>query len=90
MSVSPSSGPKEGGTTVYIYGTNLPTVRSVRFHRFRYVDFTYDAENDRLVCVSPENPEEGDFPPLGAADVKITIAGPGGDSGNTGDLWSYT
>jgi len=80
-SVSPSSGPMAGGTSVTITGTTLSGASSVKFGSAAASSFTVNSDTS-ITATSPAGQ-------VGAADVTVTT--PGGTSAdNPGDVFTYT
>jgi hypothetical protein len=80
-SVSPSSGPMAGGTSVTITGTSLTGASSVQFGSAAASSFTVNSGTS-MTATSPPGQ-------VGAADVTVTT--PGGTSAdNPGDVFTYT
>jgi hypothetical protein len=76
-SVSPTSGPQDGGTTVVITGTNYTNVVSVTFGGAMVPTFTVDSST-QITAVTPSGI-------LGAVYVSVTTAG-----GTTTSMDAYT
>ncbi len=81
-SVSPSSGPSSGGTTVTITGTNLASATGVNFGRAPGTSVTVNSPTS-ITVTSPSYSSEG-----GTVDVYVVT--PSGDSAPTpGDRFTY-
>jgi hypothetical protein len=78
--VSPSSGPTTGGTTVNITGTNLTGATSVMFGSTAATAFTVNQDGS-ITATSPAS--QG-----GAVNVTVTTAG-GTSATNSGDQYTY-
>jgi hypothetical protein len=75
-SVSPISGPLDGGTLVTIFGRGFQVPMQVTFGDLSATDVnvfndTTPADNDRITCVVPDYSQQGDTPPV-AVDVTVT------------------
>ena len=80
-SVSPSSGPSSGGTSVAITGTSLTGASSVKFGSIAATSFTANSGTS-ITATSPPGQ-------VGTADVTVTT--PGGTSATSpGDTFTYT
>ncbi len=80
-SVSPTSGPSTGGTTVTITGTGLSSASAVKFGSTAATDFL--VQNDTAItATSPAHA-------LGAVDVTVKTAG-GTTATNAGDRFTFT
>ncbi len=78
-SVTPTSGPVAGGTTVTITGSNLTNATSVSFGSTATNNFTVDNDT-QITAVSP----------AGSGTVDVTVTTPGGASAiSTADQLSY-
>jgi large repetitive protein len=78
-SISPTSGPAAGGTTVSITGTNLASVSAVQFGGVAARSFSYVGGNT-VTAVSP----------AGTGTVDITVTTPGGTSATSAaDRFTY-
>ncbi len=77
--VSPSSGPKVGGTSVTITGTNLDTATGVEFGSTAASSFTVDSPTEISATT-----------PAGAGTVDVTVTNPGGTSATSpSDQYTY-
>jgi hypothetical protein len=75
-SISPTSGPLDGGTLVTIFGSGFQIPMQVTFGTLTALDVnvfndTTPADNDRITCVTPDYSFEPDVPPV-VVDVKAT------------------
>jgi hypothetical protein len=75
-SISPTSGPLDGGTLVTIFGSGFQIPMQVKFGTLTALDVnvfndTTPADNDRITCVTPDYSFEPDVPPV-TVDVKAT------------------
>ena len=77
-SLSPTEGPKAGGTPVTIMGSGMGDIRSVRFCP-EYAQFVIDGEA-QLTATSPPAKETG--------TVAVTVTGPSGSASNA--RFTYT
>ena len=78
-SISPTSGPTGGGTTVTVNGTNFTGATKVMFGATAATSFTVSPT--QITAVSPRH---------AAAIVNITVTTPGGTSANVaGDQYTY-
>jgi hypothetical protein len=78
-SISPTSGPAGGGTTVTVTGLNFTGATSVNFGRTAAASFTVNS-NTQITAASP--------PGTGTADV--TVTNPAGTSATTpADQFTY-
>jgi hypothetical protein len=78
-SVTPNSGPTEGGTSVTIAGTNFEAVPSVTFGGVAATGVSF-ASSTSITATTPANAE-------GAVDVVVT--NPGGQSGTLSNGFTY-
>ncbi len=72
--ISPSSGPRAGGTTVTLTGTNLQFIASVNFGSTYVTPQTISGTQVTAIA------------PPGSGTVAVFVSGPGGQSNS----WSYT
>ncbi len=79
-SITPSSGPTVGGTSVTIAGTNLTGASAVSFGGTAATTFTVDNAN-QITATAPAHA-------AGAVDVTVTTAG-GTSATNLGDAFTY-
>ncbi|MGA2257482.1 MAG: IPT/TIG domain-containing protein, partial [Thermoguttaceae bacterium] len=81
LSVSPSSGPSTGGTTVTITGTDLAGATAVDFGTTPATSFTVNSAGTQITATSP----------AGTGTVNVTVVNADGTSAtNTGDEFRYT
>jgi hypothetical protein len=73
-SVSPSGGPLAGGTTVYIFGTNLNNTSSVYFGSIAATGVSIVSDTE-ITCTTPSEIE---------ATVNVTLTTPGGSVTDSG------
>ncbi|HLG91434.1 MAG TPA: IPT/TIG domain-containing protein [Acidimicrobiales bacterium] len=79
-SISPTSGPTSGGTTVTITGTNLSGASAVSFGSTAATSFTVNSST-QITATSPPEP---------AGTVDVTVTTPGGTSAtSSADRFSY-
>ncbi len=74
-SISPTSGPLDGGTLVTIFGNGFQVPMQVWFGDLTALDVnvfndTTPADNDRITCVTPNYSQQGDVPPV---TVNVTV-----------------
>ncbi len=74
-SVSPTSGPLDGGTLVTIFGNGFQVPMQVWFGDLTALDVnvfndTTPADNDRITCVTPNYSQQEDVPPV---TVNVTV-----------------
>ncbi|MGO9487611.1 MAG: IPT/TIG domain-containing protein [Solirubrobacteraceae bacterium] len=74
-SVSPDKGPKEGGTTVTITGSELEEATSVRFGEDAAESFTVNSP-ESITAVTPARK-------FGGVDVQVSVTTPAGMSGGS-------
>jgi stage V sporulation protein SpoVS len=81
-SISPTSGPPQGGTQVTIDGANLLGTAAVDFGSTPATSFQIVSSSE-IVAVSP--------PGVGGTSVQVSVASPGGTSApSSGAVFSYT
>ena len=79
-SVSPTSGPATGGTSVVISGTRFNTVTAVKFGDTPAASFVVNSDN-QITAVSPAHP---------GGTVLVTVSGwMGSSAGNSGAQFTY-
>ncbi len=83
-SISPTSGPLEGGTLVTIFGKGFQAPMQVFFGDLTATDVnifddTSPANQDRITCVSPNYSQQGDTPPV-AVPVRVVNMNTGSES----------
>ncbi|MDT0456451.1 IPT/TIG domain-containing protein [Streptomyces sp. DSM 41527] len=78
-SVTPSSGPAAGGTTVTLTGTGLASTSSVRFGTTAATSFTVVSDT-HVTAVAP----------AGTGTVQVTVTTPGGTSNGVSYTYSVT
>ena len=81
LSISPTSGPVAGGTTVVINGTNFTGATAVDFGTTPATSFTVNAAGTQITAVDP----------AGSGMVDVTVVTPNGTSAtSTADQFAYT
>jgi hypothetical protein len=80
-SVSPTSGPTAGGTTVTITGTNLTGATAVNFGTASATNVTVVSDTT-VTATSPAG--------TGAVDITVTVPGAGTSTTNANDQYTYT
>ena len=83
-SISPTSGPLEGGTLVTIFGKGFQAPMQVFFGELTATDVnifddTSPANQDRITCVSPNYSQQNQVPPV-AVDVRVVNMNTGSQS----------
>ncbi len=79
-SISPTSGPAAGGTTVVIAGGSFRTATAVHFGAVNATSFVIDS-NEQITAVAP----------AGTGTVDVTVSNPGGTSiTSPADRFTYT
>ena len=82
-SISPTSGPLEGGTLVTIFGSGFQAPMQVFFGTLTATDVnifndTSPANQDRITCVTPNYSQQGDTPPVAVA-VRVVATNTGAE-----------
>jgi len=75
-SVSPASGPLDGGTLVTVFGSGFQVPVQVKFGALTAIDVnvfndTSPADNDRITCITPDYSQQQEVPPV-SVDVQVT------------------
>jgi hypothetical protein len=82
--LSPTSGPLDGGTEVTIFGSGFQAPMQVFFGRLTALDVnvfndTTPADQDRITCVTPDYSTQGDVPPV-TVDVQVVNMSSGNEA----------
>jgi hypothetical protein len=91
-SISPTSGPLDGGTLVTIFGSGFQIPMQVKFGNLTALDVnvfndTTPADNDHLTCVTPDYSQQQEVPPI-SVDVTVTNM-TSGKSATIGGAFTY-